>query len=91
MDSYEWVWTDDGLASADRNGVTTTEVMDALLGAGRHVNRLSDEMAVFTGLARTGRLIAVLCTRLDRVSPVMRIRQVRAGTDQQREEWLSNG
>jgi uncharacterized DUF497 family protein len=60
----EYVWTDLGMASAARHGVTPHEVVDALYSPQRIENEIGDSLLAVAGLTETARVIVVLCDRL---------------------------
>lgn len=67
MDVREYVWTDVGKAKAIANGVSLTEVADALHAPkGLYYERtVGDLLLIVMGMAETGRVVAVICDRID--------------------------
>lgn len=63
----EYVWTDVGKAKAVTNGVSLTEVSDALHAPKGlyHERAINDLLLIVMGMAETGRVIAVICDRID--------------------------
>ncbi|WP_159079546.1 hypothetical protein [Plantactinospora sp. BC1] len=62
----EYVWTDEGLANARRNGIgvdETTQALYAPLGL-RYERALGDLLLIVMGMADSGRVIATLCDRI---------------------------
>lgn len=66
MDAREYVWTEAGKAKAVDNGVSLTEVSDALHAPkGLYIERrVGDLLLIVMGMAETGRVIAVICDRI---------------------------
>jgi hypothetical protein len=62
----EYVWTDEGLADARRNGVGADEATQALYAPPglRYERVLGNLLLIVMGMAHTGRVIAVLCDRI---------------------------
>ncbi|HET8682303.1 MAG TPA: hypothetical protein VFM54_10575 [Micromonosporaceae bacterium] len=67
MDVREYVWTDVGKAKAVANGVSLAEVSDALHAPkGLYYERtIGDLLLIVMGMAETGRVVAVVCDRID--------------------------
>jgi len=84
----EYVWTDQGLADAQRNTVDLAEAVQALYApAGlRYERGIGDLLMIVIGLADTGRVIAVLCDRIES-SLVFKIIAVRAVQGSDLDDW----
>lgn len=85
----EYVWTEQGLATAAANGVDRGEVSDALYAAdGMRLERpLDDLLLIVMGLAGSGRVIAVFCERIAGQQVVYKILAARALAGQALDEW----
>lgn len=85
----EYVWTEEGLAVADANGVEIVEVSDALHApTGMRLERvLGDLLVVVMGMADTGRVIAVVCERIAGQGTVYKILGARALAGEALDEW----
>lgn len=70
MAERDYVWTDQGLASARNAGLSVAEVVEALYApAGlRYERRVGDLLLIVMGMAETGRVIAVLCDQLEGIA-----------------------
>ena len=66
MPDREYVWTDEGMADARRNGIAIDEATQALYAPPglRYERTLGDLLLIVMGMASTGRVIAVLCDRI---------------------------
>jgi hypothetical protein len=64
----EYGWTDQGMASAARHGVSEREVIDALYSAHRIEHQIGTLLLAVAGLAETARVIVVMCERIGRVN-----------------------
>ncbi|MFE7869820.1 hypothetical protein ACFUYE_05655 [Micromonospora humida] len=66
MSDREYVWTDEGLDNASRNGVGVDETTQALYAPSglRHERALGDLLLIIMGMADSGRVIAALCDRI---------------------------
>jgi hypothetical protein len=67
VEAREYVWTDAGKARAVSNGVSLSEVSDALHAPkGLYYERqVGDLLLIVMGMAETGRVIAVVCDRIE--------------------------
>jgi hypothetical protein len=84
----EYAWTDQGIASATRNGVDLAEAIQALHApTGLRFERpIGDLLLIVMGMASTGRVIAVLRVHLTRTR-IYTILGVRALTGPDLDEW----
>lgn len=66
METREYVWTDEGVASARNHVVDLAGVAQALYAPQgmRYERRLGDLLLIVTGMADSGRVIAILCDRI---------------------------
>lgn len=89
MSSYQWVWTDAGLANAQANGVSPAEAVEAVSGehGPQSWDWLGEELVLVGGLTAAGSVIVVQAARLDRLSPVLRIKRVRRLPAERFNEW----
>jgi len=83
----DWGWTERGRASATRNAVPLTEVIDALYAERQLDNEVGTEMLVVCGEAATGRLITVLAERLSPTVAIYKIVYVRPASEAEHDEW----
>jgi hypothetical protein len=87
----EYVWTDDGVRTAERNGLELAEVIDALYAPPglRFERHLGDTLLIVMGMAGTGRVIAALCDSVERTARYRIVgARALAGTDL--DEWRRN-
>ena len=84
----EYLWTDEGLADARRNKVGLDEADQALHAPPglRFERHIGDLLLVVMGMADTGRVVAVLCDRVERTS-TYRIISTRTRTGPELDEW----
>jgi uncharacterized DUF497 family protein len=63
----DYVWTDEGISNARRRGVDLAEVAAALFApAGlRYERAIGNLLLIVMGMADSGRVIAVLCDRIE--------------------------
>jgi hypothetical protein len=83
-----YVWSDDGLADAARNKVELVEVEQALYAPTgmRFERQVGDSLLVIMGMAGTGRVIAVLCDRVEAIT-TYKILSARALAGAEIDEW----
>ncbi|MDG4788465.1 hypothetical protein O7626_21430 [Micromonospora sp. WMMD1102] len=88
MPEREYVWTDEGLANAQRNGVGVDEATQALYAPSglRYERVLGDLLLIVMGMAGSGRIIAVLCDRIG-TTQTYKIIGVRALRGADLDEW----
>jgi hypothetical protein len=84
----EFLWTDEGLTDARGNKLGLDEVDHALHAPPglRFERRIGDLLLVVMGMADTGRVIAVLCDRVERTT-TYRIISARLLTGPELDEW----
>jgi len=70
MTGREYLWTEEGLTDARRNKVGSDEVDQTLHAPSglRFERHIGDLLLVVMGMAESGRVIAVLCDRVERTS-----------------------
>lgn len=83
----EYGWTDAGLASAARHGVTAREAVEALYSPQRIENPLGTLLLAVAGLADSARVIVVLCERVGKVNGYA-ILAVRPATPEETKQWM---
>lgn len=88
MAAREYVWTDEGVASAGTHGVDLAEVAQALFAPTglRYERAVGDLLLIVIGMADSGRVVAVLCDRIGG-SQTYKIVGARALRGAELDEW----
>jgi hypothetical protein len=82
-----YLWTDDGIANARRNGLELEEVGQALHAPPglRYERRVEEALVIVMGMADSGRVVAVLCDHLSGETYLIKGARALAGSDL--DEW----
>jgi hypothetical protein len=83
----EYAWTDAGKLSADQNGVTQAEVIQALYSPRQFTHLLGTDVLTVFGQTELGHVMMVLVVRYAEGVNTFLINGVREATDAELEEW----